>query len=49
MTKRERIIQRIITMTDQEAQKLFSFLESYNFDTAAALEALKKESEVMPE
>ena len=42
MTNREKAIQHITTMTDQEAQRLFSFLEGYNFDTAAALAALKE-------
>lgn len=49
MTNREKAIQHITTMTDQEAQRLLSFLEGYNFDTAAALAALKSEREVTTE
>ena len=49
MSNKEKAIQYITTMTDQEAKKIVSFLEGYNFDTAAALAALKKEREVKPE
>ena len=43
MTTRERVIDRIINMTDDEADRIISFFEKYNYDLDAAAKALRLE------
>ncbi len=44
MTTREKVIDRIINMTDEETDRIISFFEKYNYDLDAIEKALGIES-----